>query len=110
QGSRDRTDRWRSCCTVLRPRGSSHRIAGQSAMSRLWALDSMSGAMRAQGAGALPTGVNGISIDSRTLVKGDAFFAIQGQTRDGHDFVEAALKAGAGLAGVGRGHGRRLAH
>ena len=31
---------------------------------------------------------------------GDAFFAIQGDSRDGHDFVEAALKAGAGLAVV----------
>src|SRR5262249_58261095 len=71
-------------------------------MSRLWTLDVMSRAMRAEGAGALPADVNGISIDSRTLVKGDAFFAIQGETRDGHEFVEAALKAGAGLAVVGR--------
>ncbi len=31
---------------------------------------------------------------------GEAFFAIQGDNRDGHDFVEAALKAGAGLAVV----------
>ncbi|HET7165411.1 MAG TPA: UDP-N-acetylmuramoylalanyl-D-glutamyl-2,6-diaminopimelate--D-alanyl-D-alanine ligase [Pseudolabrys sp.] len=67
-------------------------------MSRLWALDAMIAAMRAEGAGALPADVNGISIDSRTLVKGDAFFAIKGENRDGHDFVEGALKAGAGLA------------
>jgi len=67
-------------------------------MSRLWALDAMTAAMRAEGAGALPADVNGISIDSRTLVKGDAFFAIKGENRDGHDFVEGALKAGAGLA------------
>ena len=67
-------------------------------MSRLWALDAMTAAMRAEGAGALPADVNGISIDSRTLVKGDAFFAIKGENRDGHDFVEDALKAGAGLA------------
>ena len=67
-------------------------------MSRLWALDAMTAAMRAEGAGALPADVNGISIDSRTLVKGDAFFAIEGENRDGHDFVEGALKAGAGLA------------
>jgi UDP-N-acetylmuramoyl-tripeptide--D-alanyl-D-alanine ligase len=67
-------------------------------MSRLWALDAMTAAMRAEGAGALPAEVNGISIDSRTLVKGDAFFAIKGENRDGHDFVEGALKAGAGLA------------
>src|SRR6476661_5521049 len=67
-------------------------------MSRLWALDAMTAAMQAEGAGALPADVNGISIDSRTLVKGDAFFAIKGENRDGHDFVEDALKAGAGLA------------
>src|SRR4029077_18012236 len=67
-------------------------------MSRLWALDPMTAAMQAEGAGPLPADVNGISIDSRTLVKGDAFFAIKGENRDGHDFVEGALKAGAGLA------------
>ena len=67
-------------------------------MSRLWALDAMTAAMQAEGAGALPADVNGISIDSRTLVKGDAFFAIEGENRDGHDFIEGALKAGAGLA------------
>jgi UDP-N-acetylmuramoyl-tripeptide--D-alanyl-D-alanine ligase len=71
-------------------------------MSRLWTLEAMSGAMQAEGAGALPTDVTGISIDSRTLVKGDAFFAIQGESRDGHDFVEAALKAGAGVAVIAR--------
>ena len=78
-------------------------------MSRLWTLDVMSRAMRAEGAGALPADVNGISIDSRTLVKGDAFFAIQGETRDGHEFVEAALKARAGLAVVGREQRGRFA-
>jgi UDP-N-acetylmuramoyl-tripeptide--D-alanyl-D-alanine ligase len=57
--------------------------------------------MHAEGAGALPADLNGISIDSRTLVKGDAFFAIKGESREGHDFVEAALKAGAGVAVVG---------
>src|SRR5215470_14146292 len=71
-------------------------------MSRLWALDAMIAAMGAEGAGVLPADVNGISIDSRTLVKGDAFFAIKGENRDGHDFVEGALKAGAGLAVIGR--------
>jgi UDP-N-acetylmuramoyl-tripeptide--D-alanyl-D-alanine ligase len=77
-------------------------------MSRLWALDAMTAAMRAEGAGALPADVNGISIDSRTLVKGDAFFAIKGENRDGHDFVEGALKAGAGLAVLEREHRDRF--
>ena len=44
----------------------------------------------------------GLSIDTRTIKPGEAFFAIQGENRDGHEFVEAALKAGAGLAVVAR--------
>ncbi|MBN8919151.1 MAG: UDP-N-acetylmuramoylalanyl-D-glutamyl-2,6-diaminopimelate--D-alanyl-D-alanine ligase [Rhizobiales bacterium] len=44
--------------------------------------------------------LSGISIDTRTLAPGEAFFAIQGDARDGHDFVAAALERGAGLAVV----------
>jgi len=69
-------------------------------MTALWTIETMAAAMRAQRRGALPAETNGLSIDSRTLAKDDAFFAIQGDNRDGHDFVEAALKAGAGLAVV----------
>ncbi len=36
---------------------------------------------------------SGVSIDSRTVSKGDLFFAIQGLARDGHVFVESAHKA-----------------
>src|SRR4249920_541202 len=75
-------------------------------MSTLWSIDAMAAAMKADRAGNLPAG---ISIDSRTLSKGDAFFAIQGDNRDGHDFVDAALKAGAGLAVVAKGQGQRFA-
>ncbi len=71
-------------------------------MSVLWTLDDMAVAMRAEKSGALPADVLGISIDSRNMAKGEAFFAIKGDNRDGHDFVEAALKAGAGLAVVAR--------
>jgi UDP-N-acetylmuramoyl-tripeptide--D-alanyl-D-alanine ligase len=69
-------------------------------MSALWTIDAMLAAMGAQGSGALPADTNGISIDSRTVGKGDAFFAIKGDNRDGHEFVEGALKGGAGLAVV----------
>jgi UDP-N-acetylmuramoyl-tripeptide--D-alanyl-D-alanine ligase len=47
--------------------------------------------------------VTGLSIDSRTLSRGEAFFAIQGESRDGHDFVASALARGAALAVVARG-------
>jgi UDP-N-acetylmuramoyl-tripeptide--D-alanyl-D-alanine ligase len=69
-------------------------------MSALWSIEAMAAAMRAQRRGMLPVETNGLSIDSRTLAKGDTFFAIQGDNRDGHDFVETALKAGAGVAVV----------
>lgn len=40
----------------------------------------------------------GVSIDTRTLKKGEAYLALQGVTMDGHRFVEDALKAGAACA------------
>jgi len=46
--------------------------------------------------------VNGISIDTRTLKEGDLFVALQGDNRDGHEFVQAAFKAKAGAALVAR--------
>src|SRR5215470_12183996 len=69
----------------------------------LWSVAAMAAAMRAAPAGRLPASVPGISIDTRTIAPGEAFFAITGDTRDGHDFVAAALAAGAGLAVVAAG-------
>lgn len=42
----------------------------------------------------------GISIDTRTLKPGDVFIALQGENRDGHRFVSAALERGAAAAMV----------
>jgi len=64
-------------------------------MSALWTTDAMAAAMRAERQGALPAAVGGISIDTRTVRPGEAFFAIKGDSRDGHEFVPAALAAGA---------------
>jgi len=66
----------------------------------LWTLAAMADAMQASTRGALPEGITGISIDTRTIKPGEAYFAIKGDVHDGHAFVEAALKAGAGLAVV----------
>ncbi|WP_438278445.1 UDP-N-acetylmuramoylalanyl-D-glutamyl-2,6-diaminopimelate--D-alanyl-D-alanine ligase [Nitrobacter sp.] len=66
----------------------------------LWTVDAMAAAMRAERRGALPAAITGISIDSRTLAPGEAYFAIRGDVHDGHAFVDAALKAGAALAVV----------
>ena len=76
-------------------------------MSALWSIDAMATVMKADRAGTLPAETSGISIDSRTLSRGHAFFAIQGDNRDGHDFADAALKAGAGLAVVAKGQRQR---
>lgn len=69
-------------------------------MSRIWTIDAMAAAMHADRSGVLPAEASGISIDSRTLGKGDVFFAIHGENRDGHEFVDNALRAGAGVAVV----------
>jgi UDP-N-acetylmuramoyl-tripeptide--D-alanyl-D-alanine ligase len=70
----------------------------------LWTLDAMASAMAAERVGALPASVSGISIDTRSIAPGEAFFAITGDSRDGHEFVPAALSAGAGLAVVSSAH------
>jgi UDP-N-acetylmuramoyl-tripeptide--D-alanyl-D-alanine ligase len=66
----------------------------------LWTIDAMATAMSAERSGVLPQSIFGLSIDTRTIVPGDAFFAIQGDNRDGHQFVSAALAAKAGVAVV----------
>ena len=44
----------------------------------------------------------GVSIDSRTVQKGDLFVALKGPNHDGHDHVASALAAGAAAAMVAR--------
>ena len=67
-------------------------------MTPLWTIDTMASAMGAERSGVLPQSVFGLSIDTRTIAPDDAFFAIQGDNRDGHHFVSAALAAKAGVA------------
>jgi UDP-N-acetylmuramoyl-tripeptide--D-alanyl-D-alanine ligase len=66
----------------------------------LWTLDAMANAMGAARQGHLPASISGLSIDSRSIGPGEAFFAIRGDHRDGHEFVPAALSAKAALAVV----------
>ncbi len=65
----------------------------------LWTVDEMTAAIGAERQGPLPSAISGISIDSRTVAPGDAFFALADR-RDGHEFVDAALAAKAALAVV----------
>ena len=66
-------------------------------MSALWTSEAMVAAMGGRPLGNLPREITGISIDTRTLAQGEAFFAIKGENFDGHDFATAAMAAGAGL-------------
>jgi UDP-N-acetylmuramoyl-tripeptide--D-alanyl-D-alanine ligase len=72
-------------------------------VTALWTTEAMANAMGAERQGALPQAISGISIDTRTIAPGDAFFAIQGDNRDGHQFVSTALAAKAGLAVIAAG-------
>jgi UDP-N-acetylmuramoyl-tripeptide--D-alanyl-D-alanine ligase len=69
----------------------------------------MAAAMQAAPQGSLPDIVSGLSIDSRTISRGEAFFAIAGENRDGHEFVPGAFAAGAALAVVARSKETALA-
>ena len=42
--------------------------------------------------------INGVSIDTRTIEKGDLFVALVGEQRDGHEFVKTAFEKGAAAA------------
>jgi len=46
--------------------------------------------------------ISGVSIDSRTINKGEIFFALKGERFDGHDFVDEAIESGAKAAVVSR--------
>jgi UDP-N-acetylmuramoyl-tripeptide--D-alanyl-D-alanine ligase len=51
----------------------------------------------------------GYSIDSRTIRRGELFFAVKGDRFDGHDFVNAALEKGAAAAVIRRDQLHRFA-
>ena len=69
-------------------------------MAILWQLPELAAATGGQVTGRPAETITGISIDSRSIRPGEAFFAIRGDRFDGHDFVENALTAGAAVAVV----------
>jgi UDP-N-acetylmuramoyl-tripeptide--D-alanyl-D-alanine ligase len=68
----------------------------------LWTLREIVAATGGTSEAAPSSAVNGFSIDSRSIAPGEAFVAIRGLNRDGHEFVASALEAGAALAIVDR--------
>jgi UDP-N-acetylmuramoyl-tripeptide--D-alanyl-D-alanine ligase len=76
-------------------------------MSALWNAEEAQGATL--GVPSRMFEVSGLSIDTRTLQRGDFFIALKGESRDGHDFVKTAFETGASAAlvshtpaGIGR--------
>ena len=67
-------------------------------MSALWTTADFVAASGGWLHGGAPPEITGVSIDTRTIGPNEAFVAIRGENRDGHDFVEAALNSGAALA------------
>ena len=67
----------------------------------LWTVEAMAAAMGAERAGrAAAIDIRAFRSTAARSAPGDAFFAIHGDHRDGHEFVAAALAAKAGLAVV----------
>jgi UDP-N-acetylmuramoyl-tripeptide--D-alanyl-D-alanine ligase len=58
-----------------------------------------------KGISSEPWSCSGISIDTRTLEKGDLFVALVGEMRDGHGFLQDAAKKGAAAALVSEAMG-----
>ncbi|AYD00871.1 UDP-N-acetylmuramoylalanyl-D-glutamyl-2,6-diaminopimelate--D-alanyl-D-alanine ligase [Neorhizobium sp. NCHU2750] len=72
-------------------------------MSFLWTSEEMTAVMGGRPVGALPEGITGISIDSRSIGEGEAFFAIKGDRVDGHDYAGIAVANGASLIVISEG-------
>ena len=70
-------------------------------MSALWTSDEIVAALSPVAAVA-PFEAEGVTFDSRAVGRGDIFFALAGETSDGHGFVVDALARGAAAAVVSR--------
>lgn len=66
----------------------------------LWTSNDAKAAVK--GTATADFSATGVSIDTRTLKKGEIYLALKGDSLDGHAFVDAAFKAGASAAIVSR--------
>jgi UDP-N-acetylmuramoyl-tripeptide--D-alanyl-D-alanine ligase len=71
-------------------------------MTALWTSDEIARALSPVAMPAAPFEAVGVTFDSRAVGKGDLFFALAGETSDGHTFVAEALDRGAAAAVVSR--------
>jgi UDP-N-acetylmuramoyl-tripeptide--D-alanyl-D-alanine ligase len=70
-------------------------------MSALWTSAEVARAL-SPAAMPAPFEATGVTFDSRAVARGDLFFALAGETTDGHSFVADALSRGAAAAVVSR--------
>ena len=70
-------------------------------MSALWTTAEVERALAPAQISA-PFDATGVTFDSRAVGKGDLFFALKGETGDGHDYVSDAFVRGAAAAVVSR--------
>lgn len=75
-------------------------------MTALWTWDALVAAADATADGTPSADIVGFSIDTRSIQLGDVFVALT-DSRDGHDFVPAAFKAGAAAAMVSTTYHRK---
>src|SRR5271166_2192736 len=78
-------------------------------MTALWTQKDLAAALAVDPSESLNRAIGGVSIDTRTLEPGDLFFAIKGDSQDGHDYVARAFDAGAPAAVVARDRAAALA-
>ena len=70
-------------------------------MTALWTSDEVARVLAPSSITA-PFEASGVTFDSRSVARSDLFFALSGETTDGHAFVVDALKRGAAAAVVSR--------
>jgi len=83
-------------------------LAPEAYLEPLWTPLALFAPLRARLSGAMPQPIFGISIDTRTLLPGDLFFAIKGERNNGHDHVADAFAKGAAAAVVDEDHADQL--
>ncbi|MCE2503729.1 MAG: UDP-N-acetylmuramoyl-tripeptide--D-alanyl-D-alanine ligase [Chlorobi bacterium] len=69
-------------------------------ISTIQQLHDILGGEYAGAAASLRRGIKGISTDTRSLKKGEAFLAIKGENFDGHNFLTEAVRKGASVGVV----------
>jgi UDP-N-acetylmuramoyl-tripeptide--D-alanyl-D-alanine ligase len=85
-----------------------NQVAPETYVEPLWMPLALFAPLHARLSGPMPQPIFGISIDTRTLLPGDLFFAIKGDRSDGHDHVADAFAKGAAAAVVDEAHAHAL--